>query len=113
MKGWRATVSHYRSPESNVRRSAISPQRPATRVSVEDVYDNIGALTEVPHLPLFQPPFREPAATLLAQHLVYVSGGSTSHMLAVWRLYGIDELLEQARNSGMILYGGGAGGICW
>jgi peptidase E len=76
-------------------------------------YDNLGPLAQVTHLPLFLPPFRDPAETLLAQDLIYVGGGSTSNMLAVWRLHGIDQLLEQALDAGTILYGSSAGGICW
>lgn len=80
---------------------------------IEGFYANIGPLAEVTHLPLFLPPFRDPAETLLAQDLIYVSGGSTSNMLTVWRLHGIDELLTRALHSGTILYGSSAGGICW
>ena len=76
-------------------------------------YDNLGPLADVTHLPLFLPPFRDPAETLLAQDLIYVSGGSTSNMLALWRLHGIDQLLERALDAGTILYGSSAGGICW
>lgn len=42
---------------------------------IEGFYDNIGPVAEVIHLPLFLPPFRDPADTLLAQDLIYVSGG--------------------------------------
>ena len=80
---------------------------------IEGFHANIGPLAEVTHLPLFLPPFRDPAETLLAQDLIYVSGGSTSNMLAVWRLHGIDALLERALDSGTVLYGSSAGGICW
>ena len=80
---------------------------------IQGFYDHIGPLAEATHLPLFLPPFRDPAETLLAQDVIYVSGGSTSNMLAVWRLHGIDQLLLRAVDSGTILYGSSAGGLCW
>ena len=80
---------------------------------IEGFYANIGPFAEVTHLPLFLPPFRDPAETLLTQDLIYVGGGSTSNMLAIWLLQGIDELLARALASGTILYGSSAGGICW
>jgi len=80
---------------------------------IEGFYDVLGPLAEVTHLPLFLPPFRDPAETLLGQDVIFVSGGSTFNMLAAWRLHGIDQLLRQALDGGTILYGSSAGGICW
>lgn len=55
-----------------------------------------------------------PAAELLAaQDVVYVGGGSTANMLAVWRVHGIDALLRQAWERGAVLAGLSAGSICW
>ena len=49
----------------------------------------------------------------MGQDVIYVSGGSTSNMLAVWRAHGVDQLLREALDGGTILYGSSAGGICW
>ena len=55
-----------------------------------------------------------PAAEVLAeQDVIYVGGGSTVNMLAVWRLHGIDVLLRQAWERGAVLGGLSAGAICW
>ncbi len=50
---------------------------------------------------------------LLGQDVIYVGGGSTANLLAVWRLHGIDRILREAWQSGVILAGLSAGMICW
>ena len=42
---------------------------------------------------------------LLAQDLIYVGGGSVVNMLAVWRAHGIDEILHEAWERGIVLCG--------
>ncbi len=68
---------------------------------------------ETSHLSLFLPPFSEPEQLLVRQDVIYVGGGSTANMLAVWRLHGIDQILRNCLDNGAILYGSSAGGICW
>jgi peptidase E len=64
------------------------------------------------HLPLFKrvPPFRD---YLMRQDVIYVGGGNTKSMLAVWRDWGLPELLREAWEAGVILAGVSAGAICW
>jgi peptidase E len=50
---------------------------------------------------------------LLAQDAIYVSGGNTANMLAVWAVHGVDAALRGAWESGVVLGGPSAGGICW
>lgn len=50
---------------------------------------------------------------LLTQDLIYVGGGNTANMLAVWRLHGVDEMLREAWSAGVILCGLSAGANCW
>jgi peptidase E len=52
-------------------------------------------------------------AYLLAQDVVYVGGGNTANMLAVWRLHGVDRLLREAYDGGTLLCGISAGANCW
>ena len=80
---------------------------------IQGFYDSIGPLCEPTHLPLFLPPLHDPAQLFAEQDLIYVSGGSTANLLAVWRLHGIDRLLADAVRHGVILYGSSAGGLCW
>jgi dipeptidase E len=64
------------------------------------------------HLPLFR---RTPdvRSYLLAQDVIYVGGGNTKSMLAVWREWGLPELLREAWDAGVVLAGISAGAICW
>lgn len=50
---------------------------------------------------------------LLDQDLIYVGGGSTANLLALWRLHGLVPILEQAAASGTVLAGISAGMNCW
>lgn len=52
-------------------------------------------------------------AHVLAQDVVYVGGGSTANLLAVWRLHGLDTLLGEAAAAGTVLAGISAGMNCW
>ena len=51
--------------------------------------------------------------TLLAQDVIYVGGGNTKSMLAIWRDWGADAVLKEALNNGTVLAGVSAGAICW
>lgn len=50
---------------------------------------------------------------LLSQDVIYVGGGNTRSMLAVWREWGMPEILREAWESGIVLAGRSAGAICW
>ncbi len=50
---------------------------------------------------------------VLSQDVLYVGGGNTVSMLAVWRAHGLDELLVEAYESGIVLAGLSAGMNCW
>lgn len=50
---------------------------------------------------------------VLDQHVVYVGGGSTANLLAVWRLHGLDSVLREACAAGVVLAGISAGMNCW
>jgi len=44
---------------------------------------------------------------------IVVSGGNTLNQQAIWRAQGIDEVLREAWNRGIILGGASAGSLCW
>ncbi|MBW8480810.1 peptidase E [Actinomadura parmotrematis] len=50
---------------------------------------------------------------LLAQDLVYVSGGSVANLLALWRVHGIGDVMREAWEAGVVLSGQSAGALCW
>ena len=71
------------------------------------------ARCEPSHLELFGVPIADVRGHLLAQDLIYVSGGNTANMLAVWRVHGVDGALREAWEAGVVLAGPSAGAICW
>ncbi|WP_416431169.1 Type 1 glutamine amidotransferase-like domain-containing protein [Piscirickettsia salmonis] len=44
---------------------------------------------------------------------MYVGGGNTRSILALWSEWGMNEVLLKAYNKGVILSGNSAGSICW
>ena len=50
---------------------------------------------------------------LLAQDVVYVGGGSMINLLALWRAHGVDAILREAWQAGIVLAGLSAGSMCW
>lgn len=50
---------------------------------------------------------------LLEQDIIYVGGGNTRSMLALWREWGVDEVLREAYDRGIVLSGLSAGMLCW
>ena len=64
------------------------------------------------HLNLFQ---RTPRIEGLINKadIIYVGGGNTKSMLAVWKEWKLDKFLIKAYNKGTVLAGVSAGAICW
>jgi peptidase E len=50
---------------------------------------------------------------VLAQDVIYVGGGNTASLLAVWRAHGLDRILREAWERGVVLCGLSAGMNCW
>jgi dipeptidase E len=65
------------------------------------------------HLSLFRRDERDPREHLLHQDVIYVAGGNTVNLLAVWRAHGIDAALREAWDAGVVLCGMSAGALCW
>jgi peptidase E len=66
------------------------------------------------HLQLFpMPNVDDVRAHLLAQDVIWVGGGSVANLCAVWRVHGLDEILHEAWQAGVVLGGVSAGSICW
>jgi len=55
----------------------------------------------------------DPRAHLLAQDVIYVGGGSLVSLLGTWRAHGLDQILRECWEDGVILCGGSAGALCW
>ncbi len=68
---------------------------------------------EASHLGLFDRIVDDVDAFLLDQDVVYVGGGNTANMLAIWRVHGVDRVLRRAWEGGIVLTGLSAGSLCW
>jgi peptidase E len=76
-----------------------------------ELFDKLGAQTSwVSLYGRVEPTWAE---HLLSQDIIFVGGGNTKSMLALWRAWGVDEVLKQAYEKGIILAGVSAGAICW
>jgi dipeptidase E len=76
-------------------------------------YERFAKRSEAAHLKTFPWPPADLRELILSQDLICVSGGSTANMLAIWRVHGIDRLLREAWENGVVLWGASAGMICW
>jgi dipeptidase E len=65
------------------------------------------------HLSLFALPTRDLEGFLLDKDIVYVGGGNTRSLLALWREWGIDTILRKAWERGVVLAGISSGAVCW
>jgi dipeptidase E len=64
-------------------------------------------------LQLFDRTIGDLESYVLAQDVVYVGGGNTASLLAVWRAHGLDAILRAAWAEGVVLCGLSAGMNCW
>jgi len=68
---------------------------------------------EPTYLDLYARDERELRGFVLSQDIIFVGGGSTANLLAVWRVHGLDAVLREAWTSGVVLAGSSAGANCW
>jgi dipeptidase E len=64
-------------------------------------------------LTLFERTVHDLDAFLGEQDIVYVGGGSTLNLLAVWRAHGLDHVIRDAYSGGVVMAGISAGMNCW
>jgi peptidase E len=76
-------------------------------------YESFAHRAEPSHV-VFDPwPRDELRKHVLAQDAIYVGGGNTANMLAIWRVHGFDLLLREAWERDILVCGWSAGMICW
>jgi peptidase E len=68
---------------------------------------------EPDHLTLFSRSVDDLYEFLSAQDVLYVGGGNTVNLLAVWRAQGLADVLPRVLAEGVIACGVSAGGLCW
>jgi len=64
-------------------------------------------------LQLFNRSILDLESFVLMQDVIYVGGGNTASLLAVWRAHGLDHILRRAWQEGIVLCGLSAGMNCW
>jgi dipeptidase E len=64
-------------------------------------------------LTLFDRTVHDLATFLADQDIVYVGGGSTVNLLAIWRAHGFDQVVRDAYARGVVMAGISAGMNCW
>ena len=80
---------------------------------VASFFDAFARRAEATWLPLFARRHADVRGLLLDQDVVYVGGGNTANMLAIWQAHGVDSILRDAWQAGTVLAGLSAGAICW
>ena len=81
---------------------------------VEQFYAAFAGLPCAPsHLSLFNPPTADLRSFVFDRDVIYVGGGNTKSMLALWREWNFDYIVREFWEAGGILAGLSAGSICW
>jgi peptidase E len=80
--------------------------------NVAEFYRAFGA-ADCSDLTLFDRRVSDIRKHLLAQDVIYVGGGNTASLLAVWRAHGVDDVMREAYSAGVLLSGVSAGMNCW
>jgi dipeptidase E len=65
------------------------------------------------YLSLFTPPTADLESFILEQDVIYVGGGNTKSMLALWREWDLDKILFKAYQYDVVLARLSAGANCW
>jgi dipeptidase E len=81
--------------------------------SIVRIYDRLPETARASYLPFFPWPPEDLRGFALSQDVIFVSGGNTANMLAIWRVHGFDQILREAWEAGVVLTGWSAGMICW
>ena len=76
-------------------------------------YETFARRAEASHLSLFGIPPADIRSVVLDQDAIFVGGGNTANMLAIWRVHGVDRFIREAWEAGVVLAGSSAGSICW
>ena len=85
-----------------------------TTASPQSDADWLGAWdADVTRLTFYPWPPEDLRQLALGHDAIFVCGGNTANVLAVWRAHGFDRILREAWEAGVVLFGVSAGMICW
>ena len=81
--------------------------------AIQEIFENLGcsvsSLDLVDH-EITQCEIRE---KILNTDIIYIGGGKTRFMLETWKKFGVDQLLLEAYEKGIVCSGLSAGSYCW
>jgi peptidase E len=81
---------------------------------IERFYTSMKTLNcEPSHLALYRAPEGSLRDFVLDKDIIYVGGGNTRNLLALWKEWQLDEYLLEAYGNGTVLAGISAGSLCW
>jgi dipeptidase E len=93
----------------------LPTSEPGATAQIARFYDVFGGRAQPSHLSLDRA--SEPPDLirrhLLAQDAVYAGGGGLLNVLSRWRAHGVDRVLREAWQAGIVLAGQSAGSLCW
>jgi dipeptidase E len=75
--------------------------------------DRLGCQTDVLYTIGKDPSRKEIRDKVFGSDIIYVGGGNTLNMLLVWKRIGLDKILREAYDRGIVLSGVSAGAVCW
>jgi dipeptidase E len=76
---------------------------------VAEFYRVFAGRARCSHLSLFQRGAGDLRELLLDQDVLYIGGGNTANLLAVWRVHGVDAIVWEAWEAGVVIVGVSAG----
>ena len=88
-----------------------SGDRPETIREFVEAFNSLGAHPNF--LSLYRLPTRDLEAWVLDFDAIYISGGNTKNLLALWKAWNLETILLNAWRQGVVLSGSSAGAICW
>lgn len=81
---------------------------------IEKFYDGFSCLPcQTTHLSLFRLPESNLTEFFQSIEIVYVGGGNTRSLIALWREWHLDSIFKDAWDRGVVMCGPSAGAICW
>ena len=88
---------------------------PGASEQIARFYDVFGGRAQPSHLPLDRATDSPDLIRrhLLAQDVVYAGGGGLVNVMNRWRAHGVDRVLREAWQAGVVLAGQSAGSLCW
>ncbi len=77
------------------------------------LYARFAGSADCSHVSFFPWPPDDLRERVVSQDVIFVGGGNTANMLAIWRVHGFDAILREAWERGVVMCGSSAGMICW